>query len=80
MTCSDGKRNCGLETEPICIDSLFECPITSILYMPKSQYEASYQQQGYEAIKFGDGENVIATSNANGQPITQIRLEIERPC
>jgi len=38
--------------------------------MPRSQYEASYQQQGYEAIKFGDGENVIATSNANGQPIT----------
>ena len=70
MTCSDGKRNCGFETEPICIDSLFECPITSILFMPSSEYEASYQQQGYEANESGDGENVIAFSNAKGQPIT----------
>ena len=70
MTCSDGKRNCGFDTEPICIDSLIDCPITSILFMPRSQYEASYQQQDYEAIEFESEENVIASSNANGQPIT----------
>jgi len=38
--------------------------------MPRSQYEASYQQQGYEANEFGNGGNVIAYSNAKGQPIT----------
>ena len=71
MTCSEGKRNCGLDTEPICIDERLECPITSILYMPKSLYDLeNLQSQGHEAIDFGDGENVLVTSNAKGQPIT----------
>lgn len=30
LICSDGKRNCGPENEPICIDNLFDCPITDI--------------------------------------------------
>jgi hypothetical protein len=70
IACSDNKRNCGLDTDPICIEESLDCPITNILYMPRSQYEATYKEQGYEAVEFGDEINVLATSNAKGEPIT----------
>lgn len=70
-TCSDGKRNCGTDEEPLCIDNLFECPITDILFISKGQFDGQYSSQGYEAVEFGDGLNVLASSKAaTGRPIT----------
>ena len=78
--CSEGKRNCGTELDPICIVTSQGCPITSILYLPKAQYESDYRTKGYTAVDF-DENNVIASSTVEpGQPISDVRIEMERPC
>ena len=67
-SCGDGYKDCGLE-EPVCIKSNLKCPITSILFMSKTTFESSYKDQGYNSVDFDD-LNIIAFSNAKGQPIT----------
>ena len=76
--CGDGYKDCGID-EPICIKSEFKCPLTSILFLSKTTFESSYKDQGYNAVYFDD-QHVIAFSNAKGQPITQVRLEVDTPC
>ena len=50
LTCSEGKRNCGFENEPICIDSIHECPITEIKLVSKQDNNYSTEIVGFETI------------------------------
>lgn len=36
--CSEGKRNCGSDTEPICISNQDECLITDIRFITKQTF------------------------------------------
>ena len=51
--CGDGYKDCGLE-EPICIRSNVQCPVTGVLFLPKTTFESSYKDQGHNVIDFDD--------------------------
>ena len=62
LTCSEGKRNCGFENEPICIDSVHECPITKIKLLSKQDTNYTMEIDGFEIIDFMNEDFVLASS------------------
>ena len=48
--------------------------------MTKALYESDYSSQGYEYVDFDDQYVIASTNDKEGLPITQVKLEIERPC